>query len=397
MQSAHSSSPVKTILDFETFSDWTNLVRVTATVLRAVRIFISFIESVDHDETVTDSSNSGTSHAINLHVWLDSSTNSMLQDSSQPGIAQGCVQPHDISNAKLYLLRHSQRDSFQPEMLALTNKRSVGKSSHLRQLSPFFSADDFIRAGGRLQKSDFDYCQKYPIILFGEHPVGKLFIRHINVTNSHSPLQHTRNMLQNEFWILSITKEIRRMLKRCRECCRQHAAAEFPQMSPLPEFRFPAEKLFPFQQTGLDMFGPFASKSSSTYNKRYALILTCLTTRAVHLEMCVDLSCDATINALQRFSRRGYPAQLVSDRGTNFTAAEKELQKIFDSTQVHDFLSNLEIQWHFNRAQAPHFGGVWERLIRSCKDAFYSILGCQTLTDDTLQHLTSTLQHYFAK
>ena len=118
-------------------------------------------------------------------------------------------------------------------------------------------------------------------------------------------------------------------------------------MSPLPEFRFPIEKPFPFQQTGLDMFGPFASKSSSTYNKRSTLILTCLTTSAIHLEMCVDLSCDATMNALQRFfSRRGYPAQLVSDRGTNFTAAEKDLQKIFDSTQVHDFLTNFEIQWH---------------------------------------------------
>ena len=118
-------------------------------------------------------------------------------------------------------------------------------------------------------------------------------------------------------------------------------------------------------------FGLFASESSSTYNKRYALILTCLTTRAVDLEMCVDLSCNATMNALQRFfSRRGYPAQLVSDRGRIFTAAEKELQKIFESTKVHNFFTNLGIQWHLNTAQAPHFGGVWERLIRSCKDAF---------------------------
>ena len=395
MQSAHSCSPLEPILDFETFSDWTKLVRVTATVLRAVRIFKSFQASVDHNETVIDSSNSGTSHAIKQHVWLDSSANSMLQGSSQPDIAQGCVQPQDISNAKLYLLRQSQRDSFHHEMLALTSKRPVEKCSRLTQLSPFFSSDDFIRAGGRLQKSDFDYCQKHPIILDGKHPVVKLFIRHIHVTNSHSPQQHTKAMLQNEFWILSISNEIRKMLNRCRDCCRQHAAAEFPQMSPLPEFRFPAEKPFPFQQTGLDLFGPFASKSSSTYNKRYALILTCLTTRAVHLEMCVDLSSDATMNALQRFfSRRGYPAQLVSDRGTNFIAAEKELQKIFESTQVHDFLANLEIQWHFNPAQAPHFGGVWERLIRSCKDAFYSILGCQALTDDTFTTLLCEVESF---
>ena len=307
MQGAQSSSPLEPIFDFETFSDWTKLVRVTATVLRTVRIFKSFRASVDHVETVTDSSNSGNSHAIKQHIWLDSSTNSMLQGASQPDIAHGCFQPKDISNANLYLLRQSQRDSFHPEMLALTSNRPVEKNSRLTQLSTFFADDESIRARGRLQKSDFEFCQKHPIILTGNHPVVKMFIRHIHVANSHSPIQHTKNKLQKEFWILSIRNEIGKMLKRCRECCRQHAAAEFPQISPFPEFRFPAEKPFPFQQTGLDMLGPFASQSSSTYNKRHILLLTCLTTSAVHLEMYVDLSCDATMIALQRFfSRRGY-------------------------------------------------------------------------------------------
>ena len=84
--------------------------------------------------------------------------------------------------------------------------------------------------------------------------------------------------------------------------------------------------------------------------------------------MWADLSSDATMNALQRFvSRGGYPAQLVCDRGTNFIAAEKELQKNFN---YMTFFTNLEIQWHFSPAQAPHLGGVWELLIRPCKDAF---------------------------
>ena len=101
------------------------------------------------------------------------------------------------------------------------------------------------------------------------------------------------------------------------------------------------------------------------------------------------------MNALQRFfSRRGYPAQLVSGGGRKFTAAEKELQKIFDSTQVHDFFTNLGKQWHLNTAQAPHFGGLWERLIRPCKDAFYSILGCQTLTNDTFTTLLCEIEGF---
>ena len=166
-------------------------------------------------------------------------------------------------------------------MLALANKQRVEKSSRLVQLSPFVSADGFIRAGGRLRKSDFDYRQNYAIILDGKHPVVKMFIRHIHVTNSHSSLQHTKAILQNEFWTEFVKcSNVAAIVADNMEMSPQS------QMSPLPEFRFAAEKPFHFQQTGLDLFGPIASKSSSTYHKRYALILTCLTTRAVHLEMC---------------------------------------------------------------------------------------------------------------
>ena len=155
-------------------------------------------------------------------------------------------------------------------------------------------------------------------------------------------------------------------------------------MSVLPEFRFPADRPFPFRVTGLDVFGPSASKTADQYHKRYALIFTCLTTRAVHLEMCPGVSTAATINALRRFfARRGTPVLLVSDNATNFVAADNDLQLIFKSSPLQDFLANKEINWKFIPPHAPHFGGIWERLIRSCKEALYSVIGSQTLTDDT--------------
>ena len=119
--------------------------------------------------------------------------------------------------------------------------------------------------------------------------------------------------------------KIKKCIRRFYGCRRQDAYATYPEMSDLPPYRFPADQPFPFQQTGLDVFAPFASKTPSQfYDKRYGLILTCLTTRAVNIEIGHNLPLNSTMIALCHFfPRRGQPHLLISDNGTNFTASEK--------------------------------------------------------------------------
>lgn len=341
------------------FSSWFRLVRVTAFVYRALRLFRISVEKVRH----------------RFPPYLTAA---------------------EYTHAKTKLLQFSQTQCFFPEISAVKSEQSLPTNSRIKTLTPYICPDGFLRAHGRLEKSHLDLDSKRPIILDGKHPITQLLILATHHQEQHAGLQHTRHVLQQTYWIVSARSAIRRVLTQCYDCRRQQAHGTQPQMSLLPEFRFPADTPFPFRATGLDHFGPFAAKTDNDeYHKRYALILTCLTTRAVHLEMCPDVSTAATINALRRFfARRGTPALLVSDNASNFVAADTELQLIFTSSPLQNFLANREIKWKFNPPHAPHFGGVWERLIRSCKDALYAVIGSQPLTDDTFATVLNEIEAF---
>ena len=60
----------------------------------------------------------------------------------------------------------------------------------------------------------------------------------------------------------------------------------------------------------------------------------------------------------------------------------------WNQTAIHDSLAHHRVIWKFNLLGAPLFGGVWEKLVRCCKKAMYSILGCRGFT---MPLLTTTI------
>ena len=75
---------------------------------------------------------------------------------------------------------------------------------------------------------------------------------------------------------------------------------------------------------------------------------------------------------------------MFSDNGTNFVGANQELQQLtiqmFQSSKLTENLTGKGIKWSFNPPSAPHFGGVFESMIKAAKRAILAILGImQTL------------------
>ena len=121
----------------------------------------------------------------------------------------------------------------------------------------------------------------------------------------------------------------------------------YPKMANLPKIRTPI-KSPPFYHTGVDYFRPIIVKILRSRTKRWACIFTCLSTRAVHLELVESLSTDAFLNSMERFiGRRGTPESIVSDCGTNFKGATKEMMTMMselkDSSKLKEYMTRKSI------------------------------------------------------
>lgn len=134
-------------------------------------------------------------------------------------------------------------------------------------------------------------------------------------------------------------------------------------MGDLPGART-AHQQRPFTYCGVDLFGPMEVTVGRRREKRYGVLFTCLTVRAIHLELVNNLTADSFIMALRRMAaRRGWPQYMYSDNGTNLRGANTELKKSIknlDEDVLKDKASNHGIKWTFIPPASPHWGGAWE-------------------------------------
>ncbi|XP_071832390.1 uncharacterized protein [Apostichopus japonicus] len=259
--------------------------------------------------------------------------------------------------------------------------RCLRQKGRLTDLDPELH-DEIMRVGGRLRKASIPLNAKHQMILPKDHHVSKLIIRHIHQLVGHQGRNHVLAELRQKYWIIHAGSMIRSLLKRCIQCRKYLARTGKQKMADLPAYRLrPDEGVF--SRTGVDYFGPFEIKQGRTLKKRYGVMFTCLSSRAVHIEVAHSLDTNSCIGALRRFmARRGHVRELYSDNGTNFVGANKELKSALqelDENQINRFASNHGLKWKFNPPAASHFGGVWERQIRTVRKVLSGILSEQYL------------------
>jgi len=198
-------------------------------------------------------------HLVHVTGWVQRClTNGRLPMNSQRK-DRICL-PTEISGAETFWIKQTQAQAFP----------GGEKEGLLTRLNRKHDSNGLLRLDGHLRFTDeLPYETRHPILLPKDHPVTKLVVLDAHERLGHGAgVEQVMTELQSHFWIVKGRRMVRSVTEACAEC-RHH------------------------------------------FTKKIGNLFTCLTTRAVHLEMSYSLDTDSFINAFIRMtSRRGTPTYL---------------------------------------------------------------------------------------
>jgi len=188
------------------------------------------------------------------------------------------------------------------------------------------------------------------------------------------------SLLRERFWIHKGRKTIRGILTKC-VAYRRHGARHISTIPPaLPEPRVRDGAVF--ETTGVEMAGPLFLKDC---RKVWVCLYNRAVYRAVHLELTSSLFTESFLRTFRRFvARRGRPAIIYSDNGTNFMGTDRAFRQL----DWEKFINNSAIEridWRLNPPTAAWWGSWWEHLIRLLKQLLKQTPGRASLTYEELE------------
>ncbi|XP_070067090.1 uncharacterized protein [Drosophila virilis] len=256
-------------------------------------------------------------------------------------------------------IRICQEEEFYSEITCLrSGRRLTNRKSLLFKCSPYVDDSGILRIGRIDNIEGVKVCVKCPIILPRRHQLTYLLVEFYHRRYHHLHNEIVVNQLRQRYWP--------------------------PGLGDLP-----IERLLPytppFTYTGMDYFGPYDIVVGRRREKRWSVLFTCLTVRAVHLDIATTLSTDSYLCVLKSFvARRGCTRRMLSDNGTTFRGASRVLKDERISPALIE-QQYPELEFTFIPPGSPHMGGSWEQMMRSTKSILSDTLPPSGLREEVLR------------
>ncbi|XP_048483865.1 uncharacterized protein LOC125489998 [Plutella xylostella] len=373
--------------DYNRFSKWEKLLRATARVLHFIQLCRPRDQRVNYKRTAKNSEKDPDWRKKTATKPNKRATVKTTEDRKYLPLTGQLLR-----EAEILLVRLSQQQAFDSEIEDLQKNRTLNARSRLRHLA-VVAENGILLLKSRIGRTlNIEQGVISPAILDGNHQITKLWIDYTHRHLMHAGAETTVNECRQHYWILRLRTVVKMMIHRCRPCRIRKDSPPQPPTGDHPSSRL-AHHCRPYTYTGLDYFGPLTVTVGRTRQKRYVALFTCLTTRAVHLELVDSLTTSSAVMALRRhMALYGTPTELWSDNGTNLRGADRELRQSIDAATA-DEAAQQKINWRYIPPGAPFMGGAWERLVRSVKTALYAVLNEQHPAEEVLRTLLAEAEY----
>jgi hypothetical protein len=226
-------------------------------------------------------------------------------------------------------------------------KRYIDKGWPAKRNAVDDDVKPFFQVRHDLSISD-DIIYRYDRVLCPNTLTHKLII---TAHESHQGIVRTKQRLRQLFWWPNMDNDVNIAIKHCTICNRSDKSC-YTRKGPMISVPFPAK---PWQKLGMDIVGP---NNSVANNARFAITLIDYYSKWPEVAFVSDISSRSVIEFLLAvFSREGYPDEIVTDHGSQFTSPEFET-----------FLSSRKIKHGFSAIYHPQANGEIERFNKVLND-----------------------------
>ena len=202
---------------------------------------------------------------------------------------------------------------------------------------------------------------------------GKTVLAKCIVQDAHDTLGHGRDILQilsyilANFYITGVRKLVVNLKKSCPACLKLVKKSFTAFEADVPDVLKTIQPPFSYAQA--DIFGPIFAFSGEIQHKRWVLVVFCLSSRAVHLELLYSYNATSISRGFRRtFALRGAPRIIWIDAGINITRSGKDL--VQEEIKVISALNLKFAAIEFKSTLPKHHAGIGavERIIGSIKN-----------------------------
>ena len=284
------------------------------------------------------------------------------------------ILPSDLRKAEQTWVKYVQEDMY----------TELDKGS-FKKLVPSIE-DGVIVVGGRTERwMESTWNQQKFILLPKNHYLSRLIVEEEHNHIGHLAAESTIARVRSKYWIIGIRRTVNSVINECRKCKEKFKKLAVQKMSPLPVERLKPSP--PFQNIGVDYFGPFEIKGEvqkRVRGKCYGVLFVCDSSRAVHADIAQNFSTEAFLQVLRRFGcLRGWPRKIHSDNGTQLVGAANQLKNAIQGLnwdEIQKYGHKFQTEWSFNPADAPWQNGSTEALVKTIKRALKTSIGNQVFT-----------------